>query len=460
MIIVTAISLLPTVASAQGPSGSFASGIACLNLSNVSGVATISFYNQQGSSVTSVTKDPFAPNAPWLLFTPSISNMGEGFLGSAVVSSSQEVACSVNTQSAPGSTTTRVGTSEGVSGADIGTKLFATQILNALGGFNSYVAVQNAESSTINVKATYLNSAGSEVANETVPIPGNSSHIFYQDASNIGLPANFIGSATFESVDGTSKLAGSVAIYNTASAQLLSFNTFKEGASKVYLPRLSKNLSGVGYTSGWACQNLGPGSADLSMAISMLDQDSKQTISATITKTGLGVGQSWLGYIGNPTAPAIDAIGKGFGSAVVTSSGGLIACTVNEDNRSPSALNGQGSTYGGVPDGQQSTKMNFPQIVALGTSSFRGGFQIANTTASDTTCTYTFSNGDVVSNAPLAANGSNSVFAEAVLTNNKTNFNGSVIAECGQPIVGIYNLSVIGATASGDPFSTNNGINQ
>jgi hypothetical protein len=60
----------------------------------------------------------------------------------------------------------------------------------------------------------------------------------------------------------------------------------------------------------------------------------------------------------------------------------------------------------------------------------------------------------------LAANGSNSIFAESNLTNNKTNFNGSVVVQCGQPVVGIYNLSIIGGAAAGDPYASNNGINQ
>lgn len=452
--IITAFAMLPAVASAQGPSGNFVSGISCLNLSSTSTSATISFYDSNGTEVTSVPNQSFAPNSPWLLFTPSVSGLGSGFLGSAVVSSGQEAACSVNTQNAPGSGN-RVGTSEGVSADNTGVKLYATQIVNALAGFNSYVSVQNAESTSTEVKATYFNSNGSEAASQTVTIPANSSHVFYQDDGR--LPANFIGSASFESTNGTSRLAGAVALYNTNTAQLLSFNTFKEGATKVYLPRLAKNLSGLGYTSGWACQNLGSSAVNISMEITMLNQESNSTVSATISQNNVGAGQSWLGYLGNATAPAIDAINRGFGSAIVTANG-PIACTANEDNRT--TFNGQGSTYGGVPDGRQSTTMSFPQIVALGSNSFRGGFQIANTTGTATTCTYTFSNGDVLANQALAANGSNSIFAESVLTNNKSNFNGSVTVECGQPIVGIYNLSIIGEAASGDPFSTNNGINQ
>ena len=462
MVLLAVGILLPTAAFAQGPSGNYASGISCLNLSQSATTASIMFYKQDGSLATTVNNNALNPNSPWLLFTPSIAGLPSGFLGSAVVSSGAEVACSVNTQTTGG--TQRVGTAEGLASGATGPKQYATQVLNNLGGFSSYVAVQNASSNAADVKVTYLNSAGQQaIAPTTVSIPGNASKVFYQD--NAGLPAGFIGSATFESVDGTTPLAGAVAIYSGSGAQLLSFNTFKQGAAKIFLPRVSKNLSGVGYTGGWACQNLGPNVADMTMQVAMLNQANGQTVAATLTKTGVQVGQSWLGYFGSATGDAgLDAITRGFGSAVVTATGGQIACTVNEDNRTGGGtqlnLIGQGATYGGVPDGEQSANMFFPQIVALGANSFRGGFQIANTTATATTCTYTFSNGDVVNNVPLASSGSNSVFAESVLTNNKTSFNGSVKVQCGQPIVGIYNLSIIGAAAAGDPYASNNGINQ
>lgn len=466
-VIIVAVALIgfglwPASARAQGPSGSFVSGIACLNLSSTTTAAAIDFYQENGTKITTVANPDFVPNSPWLLFTPSITELNSGFLGSAVLSAGQEVACSVNTQNTPGTGTVRVGTSEGVIDNEASPKLYATQIVNALGNFDSYVAVQNIEETETEVQAVYLDRNGAVVGNETVTIQPNSSHVFYQDNAN--LPSNFIGSATFSATDNSSGLVGAVALYNTVTAQLLSFNTFTSGADKVYLPRLAKNLSGVGYTSGWACQNLGPDVADMEMQITMFDQDTQENVQATLTRDDVGVNQSWLVYIGDPTGSAIDNINRGFGSAIVTATGGQIACTANEDNRSdlsgPNAsLNGQGSTYGGVPDGAQSATMYFPQIVALGATSFQGGFQIANTTATATDCTYTFSNGDTVTQ-PLAANGSNSVFANTVLVNDQGSFNGSASVTCGQPIVGIYNLSIFGSSASGDPFSTNNGIGQ
>lgn len=457
--------LMPNIAGAQGPSGTYASGISCLNLGTGPASVNITFYTTAGTSVGPVTNANLAAGAAWLLFTPNISELGSNFAGSAVVSSTQPVACSVNTQTT--SATRRVGTSDGLGTNAIGPKVYATQVLKNVSNFNSYVAIQNTSASAVTVNARYLNSSGAQVATDSASIPAFSTHVFYQDAAT-PLSDGFFGSAVFESANGTTNLAGSVAIFNDATNQFLSYNTFKAGANKVFVPRFAKNLSGVGYTSGWSCQNLGPGSANMSMVVTMLNQATSTTVTATLSRDNVAEGQSWAGYMGATNNAELDAIERGFGSAVVTSTGGLVACTINEDVRSSPnpALVGQGTTYSGVPDGQQSNKMFFPQIVALGDSSFRGGFQIANTTATATTCTYTFKNSIgtqatiTVADQALAANGSNSVFAPSVLTQDQTNFNGSATVECGQPIVGIYNLSVQGAAASGDPFAQNNGINQ
>ncbi|MEM3433446.1 MAG: hypothetical protein QXP27_04675 [Candidatus Methanomethyliaceae archaeon] len=451
LMLVLLVSARASVASAAGPTGTYATGISCVNLGNSTANIVINFYNTSGSVVGTIN-DTISVGGNVLYYTPSRSEIPNNFLGSAVVSSDQPVACSVNTQTSTG--ITRVGTSNGVDASKTGTKLFAPQILNNLQGFSSYVAVQNAGSASVNVIARYFNSSGAQVYSTTVSIPSNSSHVFYQDDGS--LPSGFIGSATFESADGSTPLAGTVNFYNagTASnnAQFHSYNTFTSGANKVYGPRVVKNLSGVGYTSGWSCQNLGPGSATITATVSFLNQSTNTTVTAILTKSGLNVGQAWAVYLGSTTGTALDAVSKGYGSVVMESSGGSIACIFNEDNRTTYA--GQGSTYSGIPDGSQTTTIFFPQIVALGSSSYQGGFQIANTTSTDTICTYAFSNGTTVNNVPLAGNGSNSVFAPTYVSS----FNGSVTVTCGQPIVGIYNLTIFGG--AGDPFATNNGVNK
>jgi len=464
------LALAPAAAYAQAPVGSFVSGIACVNLDGVSGQATMTFYNPDGTVKNTVTNNAFLN--PWQVFTPDQAGLGSGFQGSGVVSSDKKVACGLNSQTANGSAVTRVGTSTGLGADDIDTTVFATQITRNLGGFDTYVAIQNADSTATDVTATYFDKTGASVFTQKRTLPGFGSTVWYQAAADSPLTAGFIGSAKFVSTGG--KLAGVVALYNAgtsnSNAQFLSFNTvpLKAAATKIFLPRLAKNLSGVGYTSGWSCQNVGPGALDAKMTVNMNDQaNGNALVSAVLTKTGLGEGTAWSGYLGGGGVgnAALDAVTKGTGSAIVEVTGGTgkLACTANEDNRTTFA--GQGISYNGIPDGMQTAKVFFAQIVALGGSSFRGGFQIANTTATATTCTYAYSNAKTgntitVANQPLAANGSNSVFAESSLTSEKTNFNGSAVVTCGQPIVGIYNLSIQGPAAKGDPFAANAGINQ
>jgi hypothetical protein len=447
-------------ALAAGPTGTYVTGIACVNLEATAGSFTIKFYDTTGANTANLS-DTITANGSKMYFTPSISQLPSGFMGSAVVESTVELACSVNTQT--GSGTLRVGTSNGVTTNNTGTALFVTQIMNNLSGWSTYVAVQNTSASAADITVKYFNSSGTQVFNYTrTGVPANSTHVFYQDGDEDGvgdsdLPAGFIGSATFES---TAPLAGAVAMYNAGTggsdAQFLSYNAVTGGGTKIYGPRLVKNLSGVGYTSGFSCQNVGAVSTDVSAAFTVYDQAAAVWKTATLNKTGLGSKQAWAVYMGSTGNATLDAITKFYGSAIFQSTASNVACTINEDNRTTYA--GLGSTYNGIPDGQQSGKIFFSQIVALGAASYRGGFQVANTTATAATCTYTFSNGDVISGVALAANGSLSVFAESVLLHNQTNFNGSAVVECTQPIVGIYNLA--NTTVPGDSFATNSGINQ
>jgi hypothetical protein len=449
---ITSIFIFSTVSAA--PTGSYVSGISCVNLQGDSGNFSITFYYQNGNQAASIS-DTISGYGSKLYFTPSISELPADFFGSAVVKSSVQMACSINTQTDEG--ILRVGTSNGVSSTAANTKLYVPQVMNTYGGFSTYIAVQNTTTSTESVTVYYFNASGVQVSSETVDVPSNSSHTFFQDEGSSGLPTGFFGSATVES---SADLVGVVALYNAGadagSAQFLSYNAFTAGANKVFGPRVVKNLSGVGYTTGITCQNVGTENTDITAQLAIYDQDTQTIVNGTLNATNIAPKQSWAFYFGpNVGVPALDAIVKGYGSAVIESDQ-PIACIFNEDNRTTYA--GLGSTYNGIPDGNQSTTMSFPQVVALGSSSYRGGFQISNTTAVATTCTYTFSNGDVISDVPLAANGSNSEFAENILINNKTSFNGSVIVTCGQPIVGIYNLAA--QTIPGDSFATNNGINR
>ncbi len=452
LLLVSLLFTMSVVAvNAAGPTGTYGSGITCVNLDSAAGTFVITFYKADGSQAGQIS-DSITAQGVKLYFTPNIAALPASFLGAAVVSSDVQLACSVNTQTTSG--LLRVGTSNGVPSTKAGSPLYVPQIASALGGtWNTYVAVQNTTSAAATVNATYYTNTGTVQKTFSQSIPANSSFVFYQD--NGDLPAGFVGSAKFES---TAALAGTVALFNSGadagSAQFLSYNAFTSGATKIFGPRLVKNLSNVGFTSGFTCQNVGANPINITADITMVDQGAGNVPKTVqLSKTGLAKDVSWGPYMGSVTELA--GISAGIGGVVINATG-PVACIFNEDNRTTYA--GLGSTYSGIADGEQSNTMSFPQIVSLGASSYQGGFQFQNTTATPTTCTYTFSNGDVVSSQALAANESKSVFAPNVLVNNKTNFNGSVVVTCGQPIVGIYNLAAL--TTLGDSFATNNGINR
>ncbi len=447
---------IPLVAAA-GPSGTYVSGIACVNLSASDASYSISFYNTGGSTVATVTGVVSATKG-FGYFSPNIGGLPSSFVGSAIVSSDQQLGCSVNVQTAPGVGINRVDNYSGVLSAGTGPKLYAPQVLNnAGGGFTSYFVAQNTGSNPVTATLKVFNSSGAQVQTQSATIPNNSSHIFYQDDGS--LAAGFSGSATIESQDGTTPLAGVVSFFNTGStggtAQFLTYNAFTSGANKVFAPRVVKNLSNQGWTSGFNCQNVGGSSTVITATFTVKNQNNNTTVGAVMVSPSLNPSQSWALYMGNNYGTALDGVASYFGGATAQAApGGSIVCTVNEDNRTLYA--GQGTAYNGVPDGQQTNSMFFPQIVSLGSTSYQGGFQILNTTGIAATCVYTYSNGVVVPSQALAANSANSIFAPSQV--GSTNFNGSAAVTCDQPIVGIYNLTIFGG--AGDPYAAENGINR
>lgn len=472
------------VVFADGPSGNYVSGVTCVNLTSTSANISIQVYSSadNGGTLLGAATDTIGGDSNKLYFTGSAGDkigslLGSG-QGSAVVSSDQQIACSINTQTSGG--TLRVGTSNGFDTSATASKVYVPQALRLYNGssltFASYVAIQNAGGSgTTTVTAKFYDSAGTEVtaAQQTFDIPPNSTHVFYQD-TNTALGSAFNGSATFESSDGT-PLAGTVVMFDDSST-LLTYDAFADGSTAIVGPRFVKNISGSNLFSGMACQNLSTStSTDISATFSIFDQASSTTVTDTVTKSNVGPGQSFglyaANFAGDSASATLNAITRGYGSVTVSSTGGVkIACNFNEDART-GTFAGKGSTYNGVPVANATNTVSFPQVVALGSSSYRGGFQYANTTSSSTTCSHTYSTPTdgvlgTISGIPLAGNGSNSIYAEtemagsgiAAISSKASSFNGSVTVTCGQPIVGIYNMAAL--PLGGDTFVTNTGVNK
>ncbi len=469
-------------AAAGSPPGAWVSGISCVNLSASSqAMISLSFYQQNAAATVLTYNDPtpIPPNGTRGYYTPSSFASLGSFLGSVVVSSDQQLACNYNTQvNATGTSTDpyRMGSSAGFTvGA---AAMFDPQVMKNYGGaagntWNSYMAVQNTSGGTITANVTYQDRNGNAVpaANESFSIPANTNHVFYQN-DNAGLPNNFLGSAKVTATGGTLVLGA--AFYNDGTSptasQFQSFRGVATGASTVVLPRVVRHY--YGYNSGVTVQNVGAAIGPNLISITFTIGGHTYVVPNT---TGLASGASWALYIPNVSQlNGVDALPMNtrYGGATVTGPGGSsLVAIVNEDNRGdtstsdgqpiPTERQGQGDTYNGVGLSDATTNEFFPQVTNNAGGIFSGGFNIANTTNTPTTCTITYgTSGIVENNVPLGAFGSIARYLPNV-AGLPNPYNAGVSAHCGQNVVGIANLAVkLGSGKYGDSFTQSTGINQ
>jgi hypothetical protein len=481
-IVLSAAVAVASPIRAQGPTGSFASGISCTNLDTaLPATLVLTFYQENNSTLSLSYTDPntVAPGATRLYFTPnSPPGLAAGFLGSAVVSSDRALACNVNTQAVGTGVGTaanpaRVASSAGLDSSQAAAVLYAPQVIKGLGGFNSYMAIQNTDSTAIQVTVSYVGRDGVAVAaaNETVSIPSQATKVFYQ-AANTNLPANFLGAATVTSTGG--KLVGSVAFYNSGAsaqtAQMHAYNTVSAGSNVALVPRVVRQF--YAFNSGISIMNVGTAATTATITFNF------DGVSYVVTTPSIPAGGAFSPYAPDITQLApVDAlpVGKRTGSArIQAAAGGSIVAILNEDNRgvykngltvsaanpAPAEFIGFGSTYNAFVDGTGTTKVTFPQIVRRAGGIFSGGFQVLNAGAGTAACAISYAGAAGANqNVNIPANQSASIFSPDV-PNLPDGFNGGVTVSCNQTVYGISNFSSRVATYVGDTFTTANGLNQ
>ena len=474
VVLALLLALVPA-AYAGAPAGNWVSGIACQNLSTTDSASiTLSFYPENNSTAVLTYTDPtpIPPSGSRNYYTPnSPPGLPSNFLGSVVVASNTPLACNVNTQTTGAGTSSdpyRMGTSAGFSDSQTAPKMFAPQVMKNLAGtWSSYIAVQNATSSDVNVTVTYKDRFGADVpaATETSSVKAQSNKVFYQ-TDNAGLPNGFVGAATVSAAGGTAGLAVTVNFYNSSSssstAQFQSYNGFSSGASKLLVPRIVRNY--YGYNSGMSIQNVGTSGTTVKITFNFFGNTYVYNSGTINPGAALAL---WA-----PNMPALNPVDslplqQRYGSAVIeVLSGGPIVAIINEDNRGgsgvPATRVGQGSTYNAIADGTQTSTIFFSQITNRAGGIFSGGFQVSNTTATATTCNISY-NSDTdanESNVPLPANGSIARYAPNV-ANLNVGYNASATVTCGQPVVGISNFAAEPVSGKyGDSYTTGNGLNQ
>jgi hypothetical protein len=475
-VLVMALAIVPA-ASAAGPSGSWVTGITCQNLSATqSATINVDFYQENNSTsvLSYADPNPILPGTSRNYYTPNTPpGLPSLFLGSAIVSSDQELACNVNTQTNGTGTAAapyRIGTSSGVSADSAAPKLYVPQVEKLLGGaWSSYIAVQNTTAAGVPVTVSYKDRYGAAIAaaTEHFTIPAQSSKVFYQ-ADNANLASGFLGAAIVSADDNTSKLAAVVALYNSgadsSTSQLLSYNSFGSAAQSYYVPRVVRNY--YGYNGGITIQNVGGSPTTVTIDFYFPGGRHYQYLSPSIS-----AGAALPLYTPNIVELApVDAIAEASrtGNATITAAaGGSIVAIVNEDNRGgagvPAERVGQGASYNAIPVSSATPVLFFPQVPRRAGGIFSGGFVIANTTAALGHCTISYAGVSAATETSidLPANGKIDRYAPSV-ANLTDGFNSSVSVNCGTtPVIGISNLAAAPGTGKlGDSFAETTGLNR
>ncbi len=466
---------VPTV-SAQGPGGSWVTGITCQNLSTTTAAGVSFAFYQEGQATPALTYPDTIPAGGTLkYFTPnSPVGLPSPFSGSLTISSDQPVTCNANLQSTGTGTAAapyRIGTASGFDSTQTAPTMYVPQITKTA-AWNTYIAVQNAGSSSTTFTVHYFGrDDGLEIAaaQEQYTIDPNSSKVVYP-ASNGNLPSTWYGSAT---IVAGQPLAVIATMYNSGAnyqnSQFLVYDAFSSGSGTIYIPRVMRRY--YGYNSGITIQNVGTVDTTITVSLTFKDGSAYSWTTPTVKSKA-----SYIIYATNIAAlNPVDSLAMqnrtGAGKAVANAPGALIVGIINSDNRGdPNDNNqqavpveniGKGATVNMGIDGKQTTKVFLAQVPKRAGGIFTGGVIISNTTGTATTCTFDYTGVPAASQTlSLPANGQISFFL-ANVPNLPDGFNASVTATCGQAVFGVGNLSADAGTGSlGDSYTENNGFNQ
>lgn len=475
---------------ALGPSGTYSSTLACINLSGTSATVVLSFYSQGNSTSVLNYSDTIAGNTSKVYYLASgTPNVPSSFQGSAVVSSDQQVACSAqldnvaSTGVGTSSNPARVGIGQSFDTSQVGTKLYGPQFVKALGNstvgyFYSYVAIQNIEETAINATFSWVDKTGASGSFGPVTIQPQSNYITYTK-SIASLPNNLTAILT---VSGTGRMAGVVVSYNDGpsnngvvtpqTAQLQEYNMVNGGGSKLIGPQYVRNY--YGFQSGINIANIGATTSTVTTTYS---------INASLYTATYSIGPNKVVALFSASQPELAPVdslaqSKRTGSVVVTGDpGSTLIAIVNQRNSGGSDCTadcasigaqaaGGGSSIDAFVDGQQTQKVVIPRFVKnLGASTtFNSGLIIVNPGGSDGTCDITYA-GTAVSelSIPITANGGViNRYAGATtgtISTLSSGFENGAIINCTVPVFASGNIRSDNTSYLGDNQDSTNGYN-
>jgi hypothetical protein len=321
-------------------------------------VVTISYRDRVGNAIAATSADTrtLKAGATWNIRQADRTELGNSFIGSAVVTSSTSGAkLAAVTQIANNfnDSTHAQYFSFGARAAGA-TRLFAPRLTNNYYGNSSGLQIQNLGSTTANVTLRFK-FGGTSLAPQTVQIPPSVANTYYlpSSAAAWGIPSGHSagkGSAIIESDQPIIAIVNEDTRIEDPSApgrvgQGDSYNAFADGrqTTVTYLPKISALY--FGYASAITVMNAGTGTATITIKLTHRTTGETQTFTRQI-----GEGDSGVYFVPDLWGkPDFD------GSAVVTSTSGQgifaiadISCRADKDSRCTARFGDSFSMYTGI----------------------------------------------------------------------------------------------------------------
>ncbi len=389
VFVVLLLLAVPLAASAQTNISTYTSGfqVANLDATNTANIM-ITFVDQANPTGPHASvNDTVAPNSSKTFFP--LTQVADGFNGSVVISSDQEVAAIANVLGNDGAHgASYVGFSGG------GTTVNLPLVMKNNFGISTWFNVQNTGNSAANVTVTFQ---GGATQNATIQ-PGAA---WTSDQSTNGdLAAGFVGSATIVSDEPVAATVMQVTSDTSGLApNLLAYNGFTTADPNPVMPLITSGF----YSSGTGIQIQNTGAGTTSVTVSYTP--SLAGNACTETKDIPANSSVTFGFPSMPTgcyAPAGGAGSAAFvGSAAVTGNTGAFDLVAIVNQVTVGSANA--AAYGAFSAGDASDSVSLPLIMQNNYGIFTG-FSIVNvgTQPTNISCAFSDSGGATVSATNVA----------------------------------------------------------
>ena len=429
------VSMFPGAAKAQGNAIiTFSSGIQVQNLSSTAASIDIAFYPLKNGTA-SVSVPATVPANGSLIYAQLPSQVAAGFDGSAVISSDQRIAATVNIVSPDintfGSTGLGGGTYAGVTSGSPTVRL--PLLFKNVAGFSTFYNVQNVGTTATNISVAYQNGGTDTFANLA---PGAS--VRFNQNENTGIPNGFVGAATITS--SSSDIAAVVT--QVGKTTVLIYNGFSSAGSQApVFPLVNANNSG--FITGITLQNAGTvaTTATVSYTPALNSQGTAQGVACAETLTiqpGASANFAVDAFAKDVAGENCAKVNLFVGSGRVTANTGSqpLVAIVNQLN---SATN-KGGAYAGFDPATATDTVVYP-LIQDRVSGFFTGIAVYNAGTVDTAVECTFTNSQVkqTTTAPLKPGESFSVVQNNVIANSYSGAGTCKATAAGAKIVGTAN---------------------